>query len=220
MTPAAGDLGRIRASFTEAALAGDRRIALRLAEDALAAAPALDVYTGLIEASQVEVGARWQDNRITVAQEHIATAVTQYVVSVLYQRLPLAPPNGQSVLISGVEGELHQLGPQLVADALEMDGCRVRFLGCNVPLTHLVQQVTDDRPDVVGLSTMMIFNVPKARFAIEQIGAALSPRPTIVVGGGAFRVEPDLWKTIGADAYAADVRDAVAVVRELRRYAP
>ena len=211
---APGEEDPARRAFTEAALAGDRRAALRVVEEAIAGGLRLEVYVRIIEPSQIEIGRLWESNRISVAQEHIATAVTQYVVSVVYDSLPRGASRPCSVLVSGVEGELHQLGAQLVADALELEGCRVQFLGSNVPGDHLVRRIAETRPQVIGLSTMMLFNVPRTQLLIERIRGEFSDQPTILVGGGAYRAVPDVWQSTGADAYAPDVLSALAAVRE------
>ncbi|MFN7147496.1 MAG: B12-binding domain-containing protein, partial [Myxococcota bacterium] len=74
--------------YLAAALRGDRRAALGVAREALARGwSPRRVYGGILAAAQRRVGALWAQNRLTVADEHIATATTQWVVAMLYGEL-------------------------------------------------------------------------------------------------------------------------------------
>lgn len=202
-------------AFLHALLQGERQGALGIAREALrTAARPTDVYVDLFQDSLREVGRRWQLNRITVAQEHMATTIVQFVLAQLYSSLDRSAPMRGNALVTGVEGELHQVGANLVADALELDGWRVHFLGTNMPHDGIIAAVAEMKADVVGVSATMIFNVDPVARLIEGIRAmkpAVAPR--ILVGGGAFRNAPHLWKEVGADGSALDVRGACAVAR-------
>lgn len=194
--------------FLQAILQGHRTAALGIAREVLrSGAAVLDLYADVIQESLYAVGRLWETNRITVAEEHLATAVTQSVLAQLYPELPRPEAERGTAVISGVEGELHQIGANLVADTLEAAGWTVRFLGTNVPPTTIVQLAQDCQAELVGLSVTMLFNVPQARRLIAGLrtdaGRAV---PKVLVGGGAFRANPDLWRQIGADGFSPDVR--------------
>lgn len=112
--------------------------------------------------------------------------------------------------MTGVPGELHHVGALMVADMLEGRGWRVQFLGSNLPVPSIVAAVRDAKPDLLGISVTMLFNVHHAAALVAAV-RALNPPPRIVVGGAAFRVA-DQWRATGADAYAPDVRTAVALL--------
>jgi methanogenic corrinoid protein MtbC1 len=215
--PAAeGSLLAAREVFTQAALAGDRVAAFNVAREAVREGHSVtDVYVDLLETSQREVGRLWESNRVTVAQEHVATAVTQYVVARLYDLLDRGADRRGPAVVTGIEGELHQLGGHMVADLLEADGWDVRFLGTNVPRDGVLRIVEEHRPRLVGISAMMLFNLPKVVALIESLRAARGPALRIVVGGGLFRSQPGLWREIGADGFASDLRGVVPLVRSI-----
>lgn len=203
--------------FLHALLQGERQGALGVAREALRiAAHPTDVYVELFQRSLEEIGRRWQLNRITVAQEHMATALVQFVLAQLYSSLDLSAPLRGNALITGVEGELHQVGANLVADALELDGWRVRFLGTNVPHDGIVAAAEEMKANLIGISATMLFNVDPVARLVESVRSAKGAAPRILVGGSAFRSAPHLWMEVGADGSAIDVRGACAVAREAK----
>jgi hypothetical protein len=99
--------------YLQAILQGDRQAALSVASEALASGTRIaDVYLNMIQTSMYEVGRRWEANQITVADEHLATAITQWVLAQLYDRLDIPNPHRGRVIVTGIEGELHQVGRQ------------------------------------------------------------------------------------------------------------
>src|SRR5262249_4416722 len=103
-TTARPALGELRARYLAAQLAGSRREALRLVLDEGLArgVPALDVELEVIQEAQREIGRLWQENAITVAEEHMATAISHMALSHLYEHAPRASTNGKKVLVACV----------------------------------------------------------------------------------------------------------------------
>jgi methanogenic corrinoid protein MtbC1 len=95
----------------------------------------------------------------------------------------------------------------MVSDMLEANGWQVQFLGSNLPIASILDTVAEAKPQLLGISVTMLFNVQHATRLIAQVKqAAGSIR--VVVGGSAFRY--GAWRATGADDYASDVRSAVA----------
>jgi MerR family transcriptional regulator, light-induced transcriptional regulator len=182
------DREALSAQYLRAALAGDRREALRVVvEDGFDRGLAVpELLLRVITPAQYEIGRLWQLNEISVAQEHIATAISQLVVSFLYPRIERSPRNGKWVLVACAPGELHELGARIAADFLEMDGFHVRFLGANVPSSSLAKMVRDTRPDLVVVSAATSLCFPKLREMIERLREAGGPALPILVGGSAL----------------------------------
>ncbi len=199
--------------FVQAAVRGDRRVALTIATEALRTGATIEaVYSDVLQDGLYEVGRQWERNAITVAQEHMATAVTQFVMAQLFERIERPDVDRGSVVLTGVPGELHHVGALMVGDMLEAQGWRVQFLGSNLPLPAIIAAVRDAKPDVLGISVTMLFNLHQASGLVAAV-RALDHSPRIVVGGAAFRVEHQ-WQMTGADGYAADVQSAVAMLAE------
>jgi MerR family transcriptional regulator, light-induced transcriptional regulator len=201
--------------FLQALLAGDRNAARTIAFEAFSMTESLsDVYVELFQESLYEIGRLWESNRISVAQEHVATAITQYVMANLYPCAKPAKPFQGKGIITGVEGELHQVGSHMVADMLETQGWDIRFLGVNIPHQVILQMIKEFRPTLVGISATMVLKVPTVRDLIKDIRNHFLPEdtPRILVGGSAFRSLPDVFREIGADGYAYDLRSLTTLL--------
>ena len=210
----APDVDALVDRYLAAQLRGDRREALRLVlEEGIGRGLAVaDVHLGVIEPAQREIGRRWQRNEISIAQEHLATAVSQLVVSHLYERLPCAPANGRTVLVACAPGELHELGARIAADFLEMAGFAVRFLGADVPAESLTRMVRETRPDLVVMSAATSLCFPGLREALQAVHAA-APGVPILVGGSAFNWSDVCDVPAGVVHAGRNARDLVDAVR-------
>ncbi|QRN96970.1 cobalamin-dependent protein [Archangium violaceum] len=204
-------IAALRESYLSAQLKGNRREALRLLVDEgiLRGIPLPTLHLEIIQEAQREIGRLWQENHISVAQEHLATAISQLALSHLYRHLPRDPANGRTVMISCVEGELHELGARVASDFLEMAGFDVRFLGANVPTEHVVREVRAQKPDLLALSVTMTYHIPALRQAVAAV-REVAPLLPLAVGGLAFTWVPGLEAELGVPFFGKDARELVA----------
>jgi len=204
-------LTALRDAYLSAQLKGNRREALRLLMDEglLRGIPLPTLHLDVIQQAQHEIGRLWQENIISVAQEHLATAISQLALSHLYRHLPRDPPNGRMVMLSCVEGELHELGARMASDFLEMAGFDVRFLGASVPTEHLVREVRESKPDLLALSVTMTYHLPALRQAVAAVRQAVPSQP-MAVGGLAFTWAPGVEAELGVPFFGTDARALVA----------
>jgi MerR family transcriptional regulator, light-induced transcriptional regulator len=202
--------------YLQAILNGDRRAALTVADELLREGYSVtDLYCDVLQPAQYELGRLWERNVITVAREHMGTAITQFVIAQLYSRIEVPTTSRGNAVVTGVQGELHQLGANMVSDVLEADGWNVRFLGTQTPPRDVLSAIEEHEPSLLGVSTTMLFNLGSAADLVEQARTRFGSDMKIVVGGSAFRTTPEIWQDIGADAYGLDLRDAVARVRTI-----
>jgi len=201
--------------YLAAQLKGDRAAALRVIfEQGLGAGVSIsDVHLHVLQPAQREIGRLWQESRIGVAQEHVATSISELVISQLYTHLPREAPNGKLAVVACVEGELHEIGGRVGADFLEMAGFGVRFLGANVPTESLVAMVRTERADVLGLSLAMSFHVPSLERTIEAVRGAMGKTFPIIVGGNIFAFTPDLETRLDVQAFGMNAHEIVARCR-------
>jgi len=209
-----GELAQSQRLFLESILKGQRETAATIALEVIRCGhQIIDVYTEIFQESQFQVGHLWESNKISVAEEHMATAITQFVMARVYPLIEPAERVRGRMVITGVEGEMHQIGANMVADVLEARGWDVRFLGTNMPHQGILKAVEDHRADVVGISATMLFNLPKVVQIIKQIRENFdADNLWIFVGGASFRQVPQLYSEIGADGYALNLGAAIALL--------
>jgi MerR family transcriptional regulator, light-induced transcriptional regulator len=208
------ELDQLRDAYLAAQLRGDRREALRCSMRALDTGfSASEVQEHVIEAAQREIGRLWQENAISVADEHMATAISQMALAHLYDRAPRAKDNGKRVWVACVEGEHHDFPARLVADSLDLAGFDVRYLGANVPTASLIQMLEREQPDLVALSVTMAFNMPALHAAVVRIRAAFGGRIPLAVGGGAYESTRNALESAKADICASNARELIECAR-------
>ncbi|MFE7096818.1 cobalamin B12-binding domain-containing protein [Streptomyces erythrochromogenes] len=165
-----------------------------------------DLLLDVIAAVQGRVGREWAANRITVAQEHAATAINDRAVAAvaLHPSARTEPTRGR-VTVACVDGEWHALPARLLAEVLRVRGWRVDYLGAQVPAPHLVAHLHRTGPDAVALSGSLATRLPAAHATITACQAVGTP---VIVGGAAFGPEGRYARLLGADAWAPDARAA------------
>ncbi len=206
------DNGVARA-YVQTLVDGHRDIAATLVESMIRdGATVSGLYLKLFQPALREVGRLWHMRKISVAQEHFATAATQYIISTLYERLlEDSRPNGKRMIAACAQGELHELGLRMVADYFQADGWDTRFLGANLPIDALVAEVSREGADLVALSASTQPNVRWVGQAIEALRDLGGTQMTILVGGLPFLISSELWRDIGADATGVDCKAATLV---------
>lgn len=162
---------------------------------------------------QERVGVEWAADRISVAQEHAATAISERIVASLALRRDSGrrTANRGRVTVSCVDGEWHAFPARLVAEVLSLHGRRVDYLGAQTPTQHLVAHLHLTNPDAVLLSGSIPTHLPAAHAAITACQAIGVP---VLAGGRAFGPDGRYARALGADRWAADARAAVAVLDE------
>lgn len=175
-----------------------------------------DVYLYVFQRSQNEVGRLWQSSRLTVAEEHYFTAATQLIIAQLYPYLFPGSKTSCKVVAGCVGKELHEIGMRTVADFFEMEGWDSIYIGANTPTSTMLDIVRKEYPDLLALSVTVVPHLKQLRRIITAIrdDKELSSLK-ILVGGYALNTQQDLWKKLGADAYAVDAQTAVETAKKL-----
>lgn len=174
--------------YLTALLAGDRAECAAIVQDVVAAGVGLkDLYVDLFQRALYEVGELWERQRISVAVEHLATAITERMLTLVQSRvLSGGPVRDRRIIIACVADEFHQLGGRMIADFCELHGWRGYFLGANVSLPALLHLIDERRPTLLGLSLTLSFNLPALLATLDAV-TVRNPDLPIVVGGQAFR---------------------------------
>ena len=202
--------------YLTAVRSGDRRAAFDIIEQTRAAG--LDLRTMYLQVFQPtlrEIGRLWQENLLTVAEEHLATAITQSAMLRVFGTLDLPELAGPLLIAACAETERHEIGLRMLCDFMDVEGWETVFLGASVPAEDLVRMVVDRQPDVVALSASIPPHLPQLRTTITAIReAAGEKQPLILVGGRPLLDQPQLAETLGADLTARDAAEAATLLLE------
>lgn len=173
--------------YLDSLLKGDRKQCMKIVSDLFERkADVRVVYSDLFQKSLYQVGKLWEQNKISVAREHLATAITENAMLLAYPHLFGREDRKGKVIISCLVNEFHQVGAKMIADILELNGWSTRFLGANTPLRDLLSLIDEDGPDLVGLSMSIYSHLPRLIEVIDTL-VARYPRLPVLVGGQAFR---------------------------------
>lgn len=120
------------------------------------------------------------------------------------------------VVLATVEGDVHDIGLELVTVMLESAGFKARFMGADVPTPDIIAAVQEFKPHLLGLSALLTNTMevmPKVIKILEEKGLRSSIK--VMVGGAP--VKQDFCDEIGADGYAYDAGAAVPMALKLRK---
>jgi MerR family transcriptional regulator, light-induced transcriptional regulator len=193
-------------AFLKALLEGKRDTCSELAHRYLDEHPSLtDLYEHVIRKALYEVGRLWEVNKITVATEHLATAITEGILNELFEKLTAQKKYTKKVVLACVENENHQVGIKMVADVFEMKGWDSNFPGTGLSNSQLIDYITKIQPDVIAISLSIYFNFTQLMQLVALVREHF-PEIEILVGGQAFKhLSTETIQTLGKVLYISDL---------------
>ncbi|MCA2219092.1 cobalamin B12-binding domain-containing protein [Jidongwangia harbinensis] len=192
-------------------LTGDEPAAIRLVHRLIETGDSHEeVLLRLIAPVQASIGELWARNRLSVADEHVASYISERVTAACAATGPPAR-RPDKLVVACADGEWHTLPSRLLAETLRLRGYSVSFLGASVPAAHLALYLQQHEPVAVLLSISLSVRLPSARRSILAARQAGVP----VLGGGRGFGDTARWAhCLGADAWAADAVEAAAVLAD------
>ncbi|WP_448206994.1 cobalamin B12-binding domain-containing protein [Azospirillum sp. sgz302134] len=164
------------------------------------------IYEDILGPAQREIGRLWELNRITTAEEHRCTAITQLAVAQLYPRIVAMRKqrrNDRTLVAASVGGDLHELGLRMVCDLFGAAGWETTYLGASVPMSGVITMIAQTRPDLLLLSVSMAMHLRSARDILRAVRADPDTRDLpVLIGGRAFAADPAILSRLEANAYA------------------
>ncbi len=200
-------------ALTAAVERGDRAAATALTREAIDEGVAPDVILGAMTAAMDSVGARFQRNEIFVPEMLVAARAMKEATALLEPLLARAGIKPEHTAVIGtIQGDLHDIGKNLVGMMWKGANFEVVDLGTNVSADQFVAAVREHDADIVGISALLTTTMVGMGPAVAAIRAA-STTAKIVVGGAPVTAE--FASQIGADGYAPDAGSAVDLARRL-----
>lgn len=194
--------------LTQAVIAGKRKEVPELVQQCLAAGEsAASIVENRLVPGMMTVGERFKRNEIFVPEMLIAARAMKEALKILEPMLVAAGVKPEfNAVIGTVEGDLHDIGKNLVAMMWKGANINVIDLGVNVPPAKFVEAVKQHQPKLIGLSALLTTTMPAMRETVKQVRALGLP-VKIVIGGAP--ITPEFAKEIEADGYAPDAGTAV-----------
>lgn len=211
------ELSSLQKEYFNSVLNGNKQLAVKLILDSVDnKVSAKDIYIYVLERSLKEIGRLWEMNIIDIYQEHYFSNVTQQIMSQLYPYIYTKERNGFSCVSLGVSGEFHNIGVRMVTDFLDAAGWNTYFLGSDIPTQSVIRAIQDRKANILAISATMSFNLDAVSSLIKAVRSSKGcANVKIMVGGRAFNISKQLWKVVGADAYANTAEQAVKMAEHL-----
>jgi corrinoid protein of di/trimethylamine methyltransferase len=201
--------------IAEAVIAGEvervGEISQELIDDGLK--PSKIIKEGLVAGMDI-VGARFKNNEMFVPEVLISAKAMHAGMDVVKPLLAEGESSSAGTVVIGtVEGDLHDIGKNLVAMMLKGAGFDVIDLGIDLPAEEFVEAVREHEPEVLGMSALLTTTMPAMQDVVESLEeAGIRDEVKIMVGGAP--VTEDFANEIGVDGYAPDGSIATDLARD------
>jgi methylmalonyl-CoA mutase cobalamin-binding domain/chain len=214
------DWNQLQNELLEALLNEDEDAALSLARQALAeGATPTEFFTDCITPALVEIGNRFESLDIYLPEMVVAAEIVQRINDEVIQPQITAAQASQAasqgkVLLAMAQGDLHDIGKNMVALLLRVNGFEVVDLGINVPPQDIVAGAEREQVDIIGMSSLLTTCLPYMKDTMDLLHArGLRGKYAVIVGGAAST--PEFSARIGVDAQGHTAAEAVRICRSI-----
>ncbi len=206
-----------RTDLANAVQNGDDEEAVQMVKEALAeGVPALEILDQALVPGIQQLGELFKDGEVFLPEVLIACRAMDKGVAELKPYLAAGDVHKKGkVVIGTVEGDLHDIGKNIVRLMLECAGFEVVDLGVDVPATAFVNAVKEHSPDIIAMSallTITMTNMPEVIQLLDKAG--LRDRVRVMIGGAPITRE--YADQIGAEGFAEDCASAVQEAERLK----
>ncbi|GAB1393503.1 corrinoid protein [Rhodocyclaceae bacterium] len=216
-------LDRIIKAYNEAVFETDKEAAFEVVEKALAEGLTAEdvVFKVVIPAVEMMMADITRDPDANLAQHFMTAQIAAEVTEKMLVQFAHPPEIVGRVVMGTAVGDLHSLGKRIVMGCLKALMVEVTDLGVNVPAEKFVDEAVRCNAQVIAISAMMVHTATgengarRVRQLLHERG--LEGQIKIVVGGAPYRFDNELYKTVGADGWAADGVAAGKMIVDLIR---
>ena len=200
----------------DAILAGDMAAASDRVQEAVdAEVPAEVILKQALVPAMTEVGRKFEEGEYFVPEMLISARAMQSGLAILKPLLIASDVQATGTIVIGtVQGDLHDIGKNLVGMMLEGAGFELVDLGTDVRADQFVQAVQENDPDLVAMSALLTTTMPAMKTTIDALAqAGVRDGVKVIIGGAP--ITADYAAQIGADGFASDASRAAALATEL-----
>lgn len=195
---------------------GDKELVHKLVKEAInAGIPSQDILNQGLIVGMNTVGEQFRIHEIFLPEVLLAAQAMNAGMSLIKPLLiKQGVPIIGKVILGTVQGDIHDIGKNLVGIMLAGAGFEVIDLGIDVPPEKFVKTAVNEKADIIGMSTLLTTTMPVMKQIVELVKAkGLTGRIKTIIGGAP--VSDEYAKIIGADAYGYDAVNAVEQVKRL-----
>ncbi len=199
-------------TIKDAIIKGLHSLSGKLTEAMLKDVPPLDIVSDHIIPALDVVGKDYEEKKVYLPNLLMSAEAAKSAFEVIKKALPSDTESKKGkIIIATVEGDIHDIGKNIVKLLLENYGFSVIDLGKDVPVQNVVEAAKNEHVDLVGLSALMTTTVPAMEATIKALHESIK-HCKVIVGGAVLNEE--YAKKIGADKYATDAMETVRYAEE------
>lgn len=196
----------------------DEEKTLRLVEERiLAGSTSMDIIESCRRGVEI-VGVKYSDSDYFLSDLIMSEEILKEVMRILEPHIPVNGSNNgfvpSPIVMGTIEGDIHDLGKNIIIYLLRSSGFQVHDLGVDVTPERFVQAVNETNAPILGISVLLSFCVGSIKKVVDLlIDAGLRDKVKVVVGG--YPVNQEVKEFTGADFYANDVTEALKIYRDI-----
>lgn len=204
--------------FAESVIAGEKESSIRIAEEIVSTGvdPLKAIKEGLLGGLQ-DVGGRWVTGEVFLPEMMESVTAMKAGIDILKANLSgtaLAELKLGTVVLGTVQGDIHDIGKNIVGTMLELAGFEIKDIGVDVPAMQFVDKAQEEKADIIGISALMVTSMPFFEDIISILkDMGIREKYKVMIGGGP--VTQEYADEIGADGYGRDAEEAVRIAKKL-----
>jgi methanogenic corrinoid protein MtbC1 len=196
--------------------AGDVGKAAKLYQDSKRAITVEEFYDMVIKPAMYEIGRRWKNKEITIAEEHVCTNVAAELISALNEGSSPHHDKNEKILICSPQGELHSLGAAILESMLKKAGYKVSNATPSVPTQDIIRHAKEMDPDLIMVSITLPDNIGAGQRLVTRLRSISSVR--LMVGGQAVaHLKGGFGDAIIVDPQSNSLNDTLRIIRSTLR---
>ncbi len=205
------DLSLLSNELERALLTLDKDLAEKVILNAIKDSTPIDVASELVSLSLHNIGYLWEEGKLALSQVYMSGIICEEIIDKVLPPLSKTRKNQPKMAI-GVFEDYHLLGKRIICSCLRASGIEVMDLGGGLTTDKIADIVRKEDIKILLLSVLMLTSA----LHIADLKQKLSDTDVKkVVGGAPFRLDENLWKEVGADAYGKDSSEAIEIVNKL-----
>ena len=161
------------------------------------------------------VGEKYSDSHYYLSDLIMSEEILKEVMQILEPYIPVnVAQKGRTIVMGTIEGDIHDLGKNIIIYLLRSSGFQVNDLGVDVTPERFIKAVNETKASILGISVLLSFCVDSIKKVVDLlVDAGLRDKVKVVIGG--YPVNQQVKEFTGADFYANDVTEALKIYREI-----